>query len=59
MAERCFIKKGSDPPTCGVHNVALVHKQLPEKLVASGFKTFTYFSCPLSGEVLNDEAKSI
>jgi hypothetical protein len=58
MAEHCFIKKGSHPPTCGVHNVPLEHKQLPEEMVASGYKAFTYLACPVSGEVLNDEAKN-
>ena len=56
MAEQCFRKKGSNPPVCGVHNVPLVNKQLPAEFIASGYKGFTFFVCPVSGEVLNDEA---
>jgi hypothetical protein len=56
MSEPCFKKKDSNPPVCGVHNVRLVHQQLPEEMVASGYKAFTYLACPVSGEVLNDAA---
>ena len=41
MAEPCFIKKDSSPPVCGVHNVRLTMKQLPDELIASGYKGFT------------------
>jgi hypothetical protein len=58
MSEPCFKKKDSNPPVCGVHNVALVRKQLPEGMVASGYKALTYLSCPVSGQVLNEEASS-
>jgi len=54
MAELCFIKKDSSPPVCGVHNVRLIMKQLPDELIASGYKGFTFFVCPVSGAVLND-----
>jgi hypothetical protein len=56
MKEQCFKKKGSKPPVCGVHNVPLVRKQLPDELIASGYKAFTILVCPVSGTVLNDEA---
>ena len=56
MAELCFIKKDSSPPVCGVHNVRLIMKQLPDELIASAYKGFTFFVCPVSGAVLNDEA---
>jgi hypothetical protein len=55
MAEPCFIKKDSSPPVCGVHNVRLISKQLPDELIASGYKGFTFLVCPVSGAVLNDE----
>ncbi len=55
MAESCFIKKGSDPPVCGVHKVRLVQKQLSDELSTGGYKSFAFFVCPLSGAVLNDE----
>jgi hypothetical protein len=56
MAEPCFIKKGSKEPVCGVHNVRLVERQLPDEFTGLGYKGFTYLSCPVSGAALNDEA---
>jgi hypothetical protein len=58
MAEQCFKKKGSNPPVCGLHNVRLVTKHLPDALIASGYKGFTFMVCPLSGTVLSDEPPS-
>jgi hypothetical protein len=55
MAERCFIKKGSFPPTCGVHNVQLVERQTSREPVVAPIGDFTYLVCPMSGEVANDE----
>ena len=55
MAKQCFKKKDSNPPVCGVHNVPLVNKQLPDELIAAGYQGFTFLVCPVSGEVLNDE----
>jgi hypothetical protein len=46
----------SDPPICGVHDVRLIKKQLPDEFIASGYKGFTFLACPVSGQVLNDEA---
>jgi hypothetical protein len=57
MAGQCFKKKNSDPPVSAVHNVRLVQKQLPNELIAAGYKSFTFLVCPVSGEVPNDEAK--
>jgi hypothetical protein len=57
MAEQCYVKKGSHPPVCGVHDVALIRKQLPNELIAAGFEGFTFLVCPVSGAVLNDEAE--
>ena len=58
MAEQCFRKKGSNPPVCGVHDAQLVREQLPDELIASGYKAFSFLVCPVSGEVLNEEAHS-
>jgi hypothetical protein len=55
MKKRCFRKKGSNPPICGVHSVPLVQKQLPDELIAAGYRGFTFLVCPVSGEVLNDQ----
>jgi hypothetical protein len=57
MAERCFIKKDSNPPVCGVHNVRLKLTQVSDELIASGYKGFTFLVCPMSGTVLNDEVE--
>jgi hypothetical protein len=57
MPKRCFELKNSNPPTCGVHKIRLVKKQLPNVLVNEGYKPFTFLVCPISDEVLNDEAK--
>jgi hypothetical protein len=54
--EQCYVKKGSHPPVCGVHDVVLIPKQLPVELIAAGYKGFAFLVCPVSGEVLNDEA---
>ncbi len=55
MAEPCFIKKKSDPPVCGLHNVRLIQRQLPNEQIAPGYKGFTFLACPVSGAALNDE----
>jgi hypothetical protein len=48
--------KDSDPPVCGVHNVMLAHRQLPEGSITPGYKAFTYLACPVSDEVVNEAA---
>jgi hypothetical protein len=55
MAEPCFIKKGSNPRVCGIHNVRLIEHQSPDDLATSRYGDFTYLVCPKSGQVLNDE----
>jgi hypothetical protein len=57
MAEPCFIKKGSSPHICGVHNVQLEVRQSPNDLTTSRYGDFEYLVCPKSGQVLNDEKK--
>jgi hypothetical protein len=56
MANQCFRKKDSNPPVCGVHDVPLKQKQLPNDMIAAGFKPFTFLVCPVSRAVLNEEA---
>jgi hypothetical protein len=56
MEKQCFRKTDSDTPVCGLHNVPLVRKQLPDELIASGYKGFTFLACPVSGQAFNDEA---
>jgi len=57
MAEQCFRKEDSNPPLCGVHDVRLITKQLSDEMIAAGYKPLTFFVCPVSGAVLNDEKK--
>jgi hypothetical protein len=47
--------KGSNPPICGVHNVPLVQEELPDDMIAAGYKAFTFLVCPASGQVLNEQ----
>jgi hypothetical protein len=54
MAEPCFKKKDSNPPVCGVHNLPLVERQLPDELIAAEYKAFTFFVCPVSEAALKD-----
>jgi hypothetical protein len=56
VAEPCFVRKDSAPAICGVHNAPLVRRQLPDQLIASGYKGFTFLVCPVSGKVLDDAA---
>jgi hypothetical protein len=55
MTDHCFKKTGSNPPTCGVHNVPLVRKELPVEMMAVGYKGFSFLVCPVSGAVFDDE----
>jgi hypothetical protein len=57
MAEKCFKKEDSEPPVCGVHDVPLIKRQLPEEMIAVGYKFLTFLACPVSGAVLNDDKK--
>jgi hypothetical protein len=57
MAKQCFRKENSNPPVCGVHDAQLIMKQLPDEMIAVGYKPLTFFVCPVSGAVLNDEKK--
>jgi hypothetical protein len=56
MTKPCFRKVGSNPPICGVHNVQLVRKELPDEMVAAGYKGFTFLVSPVGGIVLNEIA---
>jgi hypothetical protein len=54
--EPCFTKKDSNPPVCGIHNVPLVQRQLPNELIALGYRALAFLVCSVSGAVLNDPA---
>jgi hypothetical protein len=41
---------------CGIHNVRLEKKQLPDELIAFGLRAFMYLVCPVSGDILDDAA---
>jgi hypothetical protein len=57
MPEPCFIKKDSAPPVCGIHDVRLIKKLIPDELIASLHKEITYLVCPVSRSAINDEKK--
>jgi hypothetical protein len=59
MAERCFIKKNSPPPGCGVHNVQFVEHQTYRESLAGGVGNFAYLVCPFSDQVPNDPTPKI
>jgi len=54
MAKQCFVKSGSNPPICAIHNVRLTRRQFPAELIASGYKPLAFFECPVSGQVIDD-----
>jgi hypothetical protein len=54
----CFWKLNSIPPTCGVHNVALVQRNLPIDWNAPRLGQVTGYLCPMSGQVVTDKAPS-
>jgi len=56
MVRLCFVKKDTNPPICCVHNVPLVQRHSSDNLPTSGFGSFTFFVCPVSGEVVRDTA---
>jgi hypothetical protein len=53
--EQCCVKRGSHPRICGVHDILLIRKQLPNELIVAGYKGLTVLVCPVSEAVLNDE----
>ena len=56
MTRHCYKKQDSDsPPVCGIHNVPLVEKMLPDQMIMQGYKPFTFLVCPVSEEVINDK----
>jgi hypothetical protein len=52
MAEHCLIKKGSNPPACGVHNVRLVPRQTSHESIVEIAGHFTFLVCPVSDQVV-------
>jgi hypothetical protein len=57
MTASCFIKKDSNPPVCGVHNVALVQYQLTIDSNAPNLGHVTCYRCPISQAVALDMKK--
>jgi hypothetical protein len=54
MPTKCFIKRDSEPPVCGVHNVKLVEHQTSREGLAGGVGNFTFLARPVSGQVFDD-----
>jgi hypothetical protein len=57
MAKQCFIKKGSNPPICGVHEMELTLDQLSIDPQVPQLGRITCLICPASGIVVKDEVK--
>jgi len=55
MAAACFMKDKSNPPMCGIHDVALVQSTLPIDPNAPHLGQVTGFVCPVSGQLVRDE----
>jgi hypothetical protein len=53
---KCFAKKGSNPPVCGVHNVKLVEHQSGFESIAGGVGNFTFLVCPVSNQAVDDSS---
>jgi hypothetical protein len=53
MAEQCFVRKGSDPPVCDVHNARLKQHQSAENSGTARFGDFTFLMCPISGQIID------
>jgi hypothetical protein len=54
MAPRCFRKKESNPPACGLHNVTLEHRVIAIDENVPLLGRVICFVCPVSGSVLGD-----
>jgi hypothetical protein len=58
VTELCFIKKNSNPPACGVHDVRLKQHQSSEDFSTLKFGDFPFLMCPVSGQVIDEPKKS-
>jgi hypothetical protein len=54
MTEHCFEKKDSNPPVCGVHNVALEQSQISIDSNAPALGKITCYKCPVSQAVVHE-----
>jgi hypothetical protein len=54
MGLACFAKEKSNPPRCGVHDVALVQRHSSEDSRIEYFGIFLFYVCPVSNEVVSD-----
>ena len=58
MTERCFKKKDSSPPSCGVHNVLLVFGETPIDPLAPYLGRISSLICPASEMVVQDSEEN-
>jgi hypothetical protein len=54
MTESCFKKKVSNPPVCGVHNVAIVKRQISIDSNAPELGQINCYICPVSRAVVRE-----
>lgn len=57
MVSVCFRTESSNPPTCGVHNLALVLSELPIDPYVPHLGHITGYVCPVSGQLVEDHAQ--
>jgi hypothetical protein len=56
MGPQCFLKKDSNPPLCGVHNLPVTRESIPIDPDVPDLGRITCFVCPVSRKVLSDNA---
>jgi hypothetical protein len=54
MREQCFSRNDSNPPVCGVHQVAVVQRQVSIDPNAPGLGRVTCSMCPVSKAVVRE-----
>jgi hypothetical protein len=58
MQARCFQKKDSDHPVCGVHEVSLIQNRIPIDSNAPELGRITCYICTVSHAVVNERNRS-
>jgi hypothetical protein len=54
VTERCFKKKDSDPPLCGIHHVPLIESETTIDVLAPFLGSINCLTCPVSHMVVLD-----
>jgi hypothetical protein len=54
MGPFCFLKKDTNPPLCGLHNVPLVKTEISIELIIPNSVPISCYVCPVGKEVVSD-----